>query len=171
MITGIQLIPIHSRLFVISLRSLSVKNKRHLRRRQRTTPSDSDIVASWARRRPVFFGMSLEFNIFSGRCSAHGQSTVVTRKRGERQEHHQANESNKEAWNVVGEKETRIILIDIPTKIGGECWATEGKQTQNRAREDEITEIAIIQTANAVVYWKDSKSFLLFEIRLEWKVN
>lgn len=96
--------------------------------------------------------MSLKFDIFASRRSAHGQSTMVAPERREGQEHHQTHETDEEARNVVGEKETRIILIDIPTKIGGECRSTQGNQTENRTREDKVAKIAIVQTTNAVVY-------------------
>ena len=76
---------------------------------------------------------------------------MVAPERGEGQEHHQTHETDEEARNVVSEKEARIIFIDIPTKIGGERWPTQGNQTENGAREDKVTEVAIVQTANAVV--------------------
>ena len=66
----------------------------------------------------MLFGMSLKFNVFSRRRSAHRQSAMITPERGESEEEHQTNETNEEAWNAVGKVEARITFINVPTKIG-----------------------------------------------------
>ena len=76
---------------------------------------------------------------------------MIAPKRRQGEQKHQRNEADEETRNVIGEEESRIVLVHVPTGIGGQPAACRGDHAQDRARENEIEEVTVVQQANAVV--------------------
>lgn len=101
-----------------------------LRRLQLSTPAIGQIHQTSFEIKISLFCLSTKFNVFTCRCTVHGQSTMVTRKRWQCQKHHQTNESKKKTWDIIGEEESNIIFVTVPTKISSKARTNQTDQTK-----------------------------------------
>ena len=124
----------------------------HLRWLQWPAPGHHEISTMCTWTNIALLGPALlRFHIFSRRCSAHGQPAVIAPERRQSEQEHQRNEADEEARNVVGKEESWIVFVHVPTEIRGQHAARRSDHAQDRARENEIEKVTIIQQANAIV--------------------